>query len=173
MAWMKCLTLLLGFYRVGSVRKIWRSFTRNMSSDINWVSVNNISSDTNYHIRVCRQFHNFSSCPVSHSLRHGLLWFDSSQHLLLPGRGYPVQDMQVTAVSCRWCSRDGNPHPCRYPDYVYQIDLMIQVTICLVFAFLTFSVIKWEKLLKEKKWLVYSVSLGSVALIEVMPCLCW
>ena len=43
---------------------------------------------------------------------------------------------------------------------------MIQVTICLVFAFLTFSVIKWEKLLKEKKWLVYSVSLGSVALIE-------
>ena len=57
----------------------------------------------------------------------------------------------------------------RYPDYVYQVNLAIQVTICLVFAFLAFYVIKWEKLLKEKKWIVYLVSLGSVALIEVRP----
>ena len=55
----------------------------------------------------------------------------------------------------------------RYPDYVYQVNLAIQVTICLVFAFLAFYVIKWEKLLKEKKWIVYLVSLGSVSLIEV------
>ena len=79
--------------------------------------------------------------------------------------------MQVTNVSLQGFVQVMVFHtPCRYPDYVYQIDLMIQVTICLVFAFLTFYVIKWEKLLKEKKWLVYTVSLGSIALIEVIPC---
>ena len=39
----------------------------------------------NDHILVCRQFHNFPPRPVSHSLRDGLLWLDSSQHILLPG----------------------------------------------------------------------------------------
>ena len=129
-----------------------------------------LPSNRNDHILVCRQFHHFSPRPVSHSLRDGLLWLDSPQHLLLPGPGERDQHLQVISVRRPGQVTPSPPLTCRYPDHVYQIDLMIQVTICLVFAFLTFYVIKWEKLLKEKKWLVYTVSLGSIALIEVIPC---
>ena len=86
---------------------------------------------------------------------------------------YKSPDNEETDT-CRYCLShqtdiaDGTS--CRYPNYVYQVDLGIQVTICLVFAFLAFYVIKWEKLLKENKWQVYCVSLAAVALIQVRPC---
>ena len=99
---MKCQTSLSGFYRVGSVRRTWRIFTRNMSSDINWVTLH-------YPIRLitisvtCRQFHNICSCSVSCSLPDGLPGSDPPQHVLLQEswqRG--DRHMQVLLVTPDW-----------------------------------------------------------------------
>ena len=55
----------------------------------------------------------------------------------------------------------------RYQYYVYQVDLATHVSLTLFFCGLAFFVIKWEKLVKENQWIVYTISLVSVLVIEV------
>lgn len=57
----------------------------------------------------------------------------------------------------------------RYQYYVYQVDLATHVCLTLFFCGLAFFVIKWEKLVKENQWIVYTISLVSVLVIEVEP----
>ena len=56
---------------------------------------------------------------------------------------------------------------CRYPHYVYQMDLACQVLLSVIFAIFAFFMIKWEKLVKEKQWIIYSISLACIIIIEV------
>ena len=56
----------------------------------------------------------------------------------------------------------------RYPTYVYQVDLSCQVAISVILASFAFVVIKWEKLVKENPWIVYTISLSSIGIIEVI-----
>lgn len=85
----------------------------------------------------------------------------------------------------KYCYKAGNHEACRYDReilkikentfnfryqyYVYQVDLATHVCLTLFFCGLAFFVIKWEKLVKENQWIVYTISLVSVLVIEVEP----
>ena len=55
----------------------------------------------------------------------------------------------------------------RYPEYVYQLDLSSQVILAIVYGLFAFFVIRWEKLVKEKRWVVYTISIVIIAAIEI------
>ena len=56
---------------------------------------------------------------------------------------------------------------CRYDYYIYQLDLSTNVILAVFFGLLGFFVIRWEKLVKDNQWIIYTISLASVIIIEV------
>ena len=50
---------------------------------------------------------------------------------------------------------------------MYQLDISSQVILATIYGSFAFFVIRWEKLVKEKQWVVYTISIAIIAAIEI------
>ena len=50
---------------------------------------------------------------------------------------------------------------------MYQLDISSQVILAITYGLFAFFVIRWEKLVKEKQWVVYTISIAIIAAIEI------